>query len=626
MAVLGSMPTQTQLDLALGALADDQPVDPIVHELMHHSAANSPVNVALQYRWLEFLRIVLSTPGHHLDDQTSAMARQLAATEALLQPVAEGLALFAEFDCCVTDLSDPSQRYRTAIDFISLRLLSLRSTPGDLHQAAIAEKTSTGQTRRRADVLAHPLYPRMTNDTYLLGYLVVKEAWTSYLESASTSAGPAGNFAEFVHYWFYEDWRLAELLLHPTITGDFAVVRRLGQRIRRLFDDDLPARVDAFVRDKTQRQERGMLLRGPEEREHGPLSGLELSLLEVVDAQYAFELFHRARVGPSAPLQQGPLPNPQSLSEQVHNALVTPLGDDQEQAIRAYFERNPGQPHQPLRLLDSWLEMPQLNRTRAALLDLWIEVEIVGDHLAALRVDDTTPWRKPPGVLRVTVDRPGLHRARLLGMLSSKVKASPWRLDCFVIIDGFVRAYWCFGEPDADEWRGDVNRINYYEAIRAASGIRPEDYLTAVSVAYLEDDDARVVADPTVEATVAVSMAMREALSQRGWEALFALSPAIADTGIRTLLGGPAVRALAATGLVNSFTTARAEVTERLSALGHDLDALIAACDRIVAEHGVQLLVADADPRESLTRTTMAATGGRHDEQSRTDHSAALAQ
>ena len=589
------MPVETQLDLALGTLADEEPVDPIVHELIHHDAANSAVNVALRYRWLEVLRVVLSTPGHRLDSRTSATATQLAATEALLQPLAEGIALFAEFDCCVPDLSlDPSQRVLTATDQISLRLLSLKSAPGDLHQAAIAEKVSADGTRRRADVLVNPLYPRKANDAYLLGYLVIKAAWTSYLESAPTPAWPAGAFAEFVHYWFYEDWRLAELLLHASLTGGYAVVQHIGRRIRRLLDSDLPARVDAFLRDKTEREKRGMLLRGPEEREHGPLAGLDMSLADVVDCQYAFLKFYLARVGPGAPLTQGPLAEPQSPGEQLHNSLVTPLGDDQEQAIRAYYKRNPGQPERPLRLIDFILEMPKMNSVRAALLDLRVEVEIDGEHLAALRVEGTTRWRTPPGVLRVKVDQPGRHRARLLGMLSSK--PSPWRLDCFVVIDGLVRASWSFGEPDADELRFDGDRINFYEAFRSASGIRPEDYLAEVlSAAHLTDVDARALDDPTAEATIAVSMTVREALAQRGWDGLFALSPAIDDNGIRTLLGGPAVRALAATGLVNSFATARAEVTERLSAQGHDLDALIAACDHAASEHGVQLLVADAD-------------------------------
>ena len=389
------MPVETQLDLALGTLADAEPVDPIVHELMHHNAANSAVNVALQYRWLELLRVVLSTPGHHLDDRISAMATQLAATEALLQPLAEGLALFAEFDCCVPDPSlDPSQRVITAIDWISLRLLSLKSASRDVHEAAIAEKTSAGATRRRADVLVNPLYPRRANDAYLLGYLVVKAAWTSYLESTPTPAWPAGAFAEFVHYWFYEDWRLAELLLHASLTGDYAVVGHLGQRIRRLLDSDLPARVDAFLRDKTEREKRGMLLRGPEERKHGPLAGLDISIADVVDCSVRLPASSTLPASrPARRSSQGPLGEPQSRSDLLHNLLVTPMGDDQEQAIRAYYERNPGNPKQPLRLLDCLLEMPKMNSVRAVLLDLWIEVEIDGEHVAALRVEGTTRWR-----------------------------------------------------------------------------------------------------------------------------------------------------------------------------------------------------------------------------------------
>ena len=584
------MPAETQLDLALGALADDEPVDPIVHELMHHNAANSPVNVALQYRWLELLRIVLSTPGHQLDDRVSGLAARLAATEAMLQPLAEGLALFAEFDCCVPDLSlDPSQYVFTAIDWISIRLLSLRRNQGDVRQAAVAEKTSAGRARRRADVLVSPLYPGKANDAYLLGYLVVKAAWTSYLESAPSPAWPAGAFAEYVHYWFYEDWRLAELLLHPVPTGNYAVAERLSQRVRRLLDSDLPSRVDAFIRDKSARQERGMLLRGPEEREHGPLAGLDVSPADVTDAQFAVSRFHRARVGPGAPLARGPVAEPRSRDDHVHAALVTPLGDDQEAAVRAYYLRNPGRAEQPLRMLDFMLEMPELNRTHAALLDLAIEVEIDGGHLTALRTEGAAQWRAAPGVLPVKAVQPGRRPARLLGLLSSK--ANPWRLDCFVVIDGSVRAAWSFGSPEADESRGEVDRINFYEAFRSASATRPEDYLTRVlSAAQLAE--AGAPGDPTGEATATAAMALREALSQRGWGSLFALSPAVADNGIRTLLGGPATRALAATGLVNSFATARPEVARQLGAQGHDLDALIAACDRAASEYGVRLLAA----------------------------------
>jgi hypothetical protein len=590
------MPPEVQLDLAFGNLAEDEPVDPIVHELIHHDAANSIVNVALQYRWLELLRVVLSTPGQKADEHASAMAADLAATEALLQPLAEGIALFAEFDCCVPDLSPgPSQPLTTATDLISLRLLSLKSTSPSVHEAAISEKLHPTQTRRRADVLANPFYPRRANDAYLLGYLVVKAAWSTYLGSGSATVWPAGAFAEFVHYWVYEDWRLAELLLATPAIGRHTVVRHLADRIRRLLDDDLPVRVDAFQRDKRQREARGMLLRGPEERTHGPLAGLDSTVADVADAHYALARFYLNRVGPGAPVTRGPFAEPETLDEQLHNSLVTPFAEDQEpEAVRAYFERNPGDPKGPLRMLDSLLEMPKLNRSHATLLDLWIEVEIDGHHLTGFRANETGPWRRPRSEIPVNLDRPGLFSARLLAMLTSK--ASPWRLDCYLVIDRFVRASWSFGEPDAEEFREEVERINFYEVFRATSGIRPEDYLAnVINAADTEKGDGALSADPTGEATVTISMAIREALAERDWAGLFALSPAIQDNGVRTLLGGPAVRALAAIGLVNSFTVARAEVTQRLVSQGHDLDALIAACDRTSSEHGVQLLVADVD-------------------------------
>lgn len=72
---------------------------------------------------------MLSTPGQRANDQTLAVAAELAATETLIQPTAEGLALFAEFDCCVPDpAADPAELVYTAIDWISLRLLSLKAS------------------------------------------------------------------------------------------------------------------------------------------------------------------------------------------------------------------------------------------------------------------------------------------------------------------------------------------------------------------------------------------------------------------------------------------------------------------------------------------------------------------
>ncbi len=408
-ATLGSVAPAIQLEFALGRLGEDVPTGPITHELMHHNAANSPVNVALQYRWLELLRAALSTPSSELEGRVVLLAERLAATEALLQPIAEGLAHFAEFDCCVPEVASGESAI-TAVDLISLRLLSLKRTrSGDMHQAAVAEKLSL--TGRRADVLSHPLYPESANDAYLLGYLLLKTAWNAYLES-DAPRWPAGVFAEYVHYWVYEDWALAELLLHAGAASDHAVVDHLSTRLQRLLADDLGARVDMFRRDKNQRERRGMLPRGPEEREHGPLAGLGLKMRDIVDAHIALGRFFLSRIGPKAPVTQGPVARPGSARERMHNAIVGPLPADEPRALDAYVERNPGAPRDGLTMLDFLLEIPRMNNARVRLVDLPVELDVADDSLAGLRVEGAKgPWHEPPAAMRIPAGRRPSSRA-----------------------------------------------------------------------------------------------------------------------------------------------------------------------------------------------------------------------
>jgi hypothetical protein len=594
-ATLGAFAPRDQLLLALGRLAEDAPIDPIVHELMHHNAANSAVNVAMQYRWLALLRLSLSSPGFRLEQpEHRRIATDLAVTEALLQPLAEGLACFAEFDCAVPDamVGEPLP-VLTTVDWISLRLFSLRPDVGSylpsMHRASVAEKLSARQVRRRADVLSHPLRPRTMNDAYLVGYLLVKAAWDVYVRGGGPARWPAGSFIEFVHYWFYEDWRLGALLLQPGDGGAYAVRDRIVSRARRLLDDDLPGRVDAFVRDKMQREERGMLMRGPEEREHGAFAGLEIGVDDIADASWTFASFYLSRVGPGAPVAAAPASNPVSLDEQMHSLMLQPLADAEPEAVAAYYERNPGTPPSRLCMLDFFLEIPQRNRARAAVLDLPIEVEIESGRIAALRADDEDePWHDPPAELSTSLTGAGLRRGRLVGFAQSN--ARPWRLECFAVIDGSVRAAWVHGDVDEREHRDTMEQINWYEAFRVASGQSPEAFLTQAVRAseLLEGADAD-------EASLSVAMGLREVLAERGWSPLLGVSPAAADIGVRSWLPGPLVRALAATGLVNSYSTARAEVARRLEEHDCDLEQLLAACDRLAADHEVELVHADAE-------------------------------
>jgi hypothetical protein len=62
-----------------------------VHELLHHAAANSAVKVIMQWRWLRSLGLLLSSRRYSVagDDRFVGLVANLAAVEAVLQPLAE---------------------------------------------------------------------------------------------------------------------------------------------------------------------------------------------------------------------------------------------------------------------------------------------------------------------------------------------------------------------------------------------------------------------------------------------------------------------------------------------------------------------------------------------------------
>jgi hypothetical protein len=173
----------------------------------------------------------------------------------------------------------------------------------------------------------------------------------------------------------------------------------------------------------------------------------------------------------------------------------------------------------------------------------------------------------------------GRHTARLVGVMMST--ASPWSLYCFIVLEGGVASAWWHGGDGGERELRDVAEVIAHEReLARVTGVTLERLARGLTFP----------ADRADEATAAIAMALREALREHGWGALLAASPALRDSGLRTRLPGRAVAALALTGLVNSYSVARAEVAARLAEQGHDLDELIAAC-----EGGARLLDVDTE-------------------------------
>jgi hypothetical protein len=269
-----------------------------------------------------------------------------------------------------------------------------------------------------------------------------------------------------------------------------------------------------------------------------------------------------------------------------------PLPED-ERSVVAYLERNPDARGATVRPLDFVLEIPRLKRSLGALLDVPIELDVDDGRIAALRVDDArASWQAPPGPLAINENGSGRQHGRLVGVVMST--SSPWRLDCFVVINGVVQAVWSHGAKEEAELRKIAQIITYEEEFQTVTGLTFEALTRAFTASHLSGELPDVAAHAD-EATITVSMALREVLADRGWRPLFSTSPAAGDNGLRTRLPGRLVSALSVTGLVNSYSTARTEVAKQLASRGHDLDELIAACNRLDSEHGVRLLDADTE-------------------------------
>lgn len=587
LARLAALPPATQLALATGTVAPGTPVDPIVHELLHHAAANSTVNIIMQYRWLRLLRALLSSPYFSVagDDELMAIATNVAAIEAVLQPLAEGIALYGEHDCAMPDVEQFKRTDYGITDGIAVRLLALQQGMGthvaDFAAASRREKLSPSAVARRADVLCHPLFPRTGNDAYLLGYLTVQAIADRAVQADGIT--PA-MLVEFLLYYVYEDWTLAHLLAAPGPVDIDAIVARLRARLHDLVQGDPGPRVAAFIADKRTREARGMLPRGAEELEHGPFAGIAVTADEFGTAATAMVRFWGEWVGPAAPVSDHRL-EIVNLTNPVHEILMSPLPAS---GAAFYLERHAGVNPDYLRVLDFALDIPDRKRALGTALD--VAVEFAPDSAGALHL-------RPEGAGEWQVSIPGLAggvgvsgRGRLLGVFMST--GFPWRFYCYLFSEEELLATWTHGDSDDGESQEiasvliaerEVEELNQASLAEMAGVVEHSvrDFMTAEGT------------DSTDAASVAMCDALREVLCDCGWAPLFA-DPAGGEYGVSSLLEpGDLVTPLAALGLCNAFCRTRSDVEGHLADAGHDLNALIAGCEQLEASTGLRLLATD---------------------------------
>lgn len=179
---------------------------------------------------------------------------RIETTLAMLRPIAEGLALFAEFDAVSRILSDAWSPLPPVLAtyFAGLADERHRSMPqpaGIMYSAGDvlrAYRLLPETVEKKADLLTGALATEYDGG-YLAGYLSVKNMWRHLCGKQQRLRGETDLVLAFLRSYFYDDPLLTELILRPAELE--AGVLAVANRVKQLLDDFRDVRdvdVDAF--------------------------------------------------------------------------------------------------------------------------------------------------------------------------------------------------------------------------------------------------------------------------------------------------------------------------------------------------------------------------------------------
>ncbi len=191
-----------------------------LHELMHHWCFLSPVGTALSLLQMRARRNALlhiietsEYPNNDLDKIAEDTLRYEAAI-GVLRPLAEGLALFADFDAFPGNSEIMSIIMSlTLVHFTDWRGTSNSNTRLNLlRERLFSHRLSNFTRERKANLYVQPLSAE--GGGYLLGYLFVKNLM--YLlqnQSNSHKLFDSDFYMTFLRSFIYEDYGLVAMLL-----------------------------------------------------------------------------------------------------------------------------------------------------------------------------------------------------------------------------------------------------------------------------------------------------------------------------------------------------------------------------------------------------------------------------
>ena len=231
-----------------------------IHEATHHWCFRLPVGTAFALlKW-----DALAAARRHLErsrgadaDATRAfdMACRYDAFVEAQRPLAEGIALFAEFD--VRPSSEVTRHFMPLVAVSSLFGPRMRGASDDpifrgreeqllaMVLEHVREQTET--VERKTNLLVQPL--DVERGGYLAGYLTVKTLWQSAM-SLNPALGDSELFLWYLVAWVYSDFGLVAHLLDDDlrgVEGGQEVARYYFRRVVAFLETDHRRRLDEFI-------------------------------------------------------------------------------------------------------------------------------------------------------------------------------------------------------------------------------------------------------------------------------------------------------------------------------------------------------------------------------------------
>jgi hypothetical protein len=251
------------------ARAQSDRLSVFLHEATHHWCFTSPVAFAIAGLTLR-ARVGIARALQGEEHMQFSILRDLISADtavALLRPLAEGLALFAEFDATSRLRSKAISPILQSIFqfFVDLKRSAdlFRRLPAEVAIAqTIAEalydlRTNEVTLNRKASLLLQPF--SLNAGGYLPGYLAVKSLWRAACRKHFLLANETDLFLMYLRSYIYDDWGFVATLLSEEldeIRSAEAIVNHLNGRIRQwdeLSDQDFSEYENSLAADSRSR-------------------------------------------------------------------------------------------------------------------------------------------------------------------------------------------------------------------------------------------------------------------------------------------------------------------------------------------------------------------------------------